>query len=538
MSSLRGACAALAASSIFGIQQADAATLHVDASASAPGDGSVESPYTSLQDAIDASVTGDSVQVAEGTYAPIVVSNKSIELAGGYGSDFGMRDRDAHVTRIAGSGSGAVVLLDVAGTTVVDGFYISGGARGVVSDGSPYAEQSPLIRNNVIEDNVGDAGADGGGIWCKTNLVIEGNVIRRNHAGRGAGIFCVSYALDVSHNLVEENIGHGDHGGGMFVGAGELTIAKNLVRNNVTGFGGDYGVGGGILVVGPGTVATLTGNVVTGNQAPKRGAGIFIDDESDATLSHDIVYANGCGYAGGAGITVDGYDETRPSKARLVHVTVAEHDCTGTGEGLQIENSNVIVENSIFWGNGDDFASYGESSLEVRYTLSRELFEGEGMVHVDPQFADPANGDFHVMSSHGRYVDDDGAASWVMDAVDSPALDAADPSASFGFEPMPNGARADLGAYGNTLEASKSVGSANGGLSVGPSTESEFPPPMETVDPSDATPAVPSADSSGGCGCESVPPTRPRWVFLAVGTAVAFFWLRRRAAAAAVLEHG
>jgi hypothetical protein len=41
--------------------------------------------------------------------------------------------------------------------------------------------------------------------------------------------------------------------------------------------------------------------------------------------------------------------------------------------------------------------------------------------------------------------------------VHSPAIDAGDPAAPFAAESQPNGGRANLGAYGNTAEASRSV---------------------------------------------------------------------------------
>ena len=45
-----------------------------------------------------------------------------------------------------------------------------------------------------------------------------------------------------------------------------------------------------------------------------------------------------------------------------------------------------------------------------------------------------------------------------MDETTSPCIDAADPLESIGFEPNPNGDRANMGAYGTTAWASKSTG--------------------------------------------------------------------------------
>ena len=48
------------------------------------------------------------------------------------------------------------------------------------------------------------------------------------------------------------------------------------------------------------------------------------------------------------------------------------------------------------------------------------------------------------------------AKKWVKDAVNSPCIDAGDPKSEYKNEPKPNGGRVNMGAYGNTKEASKS----------------------------------------------------------------------------------
>ena len=47
---------------------------------------------------------------------------------------------------------------------------------------------------------------------------------------------------------------------------------------------------------------------------------------------------------------------------------------------------------------------------------------------------------------------------WVYDSVTSPCIDAGDPEDEFSLEPEPNGGRINMGAYGNTIEASRSPG--------------------------------------------------------------------------------
>jgi len=86
------------------------------------------------------------------------------------------------------------------------------------------------------------------------------------------------------------------------------------------------------------------------------------------------------------------------------------------------------------------------------------LVNGPGNIETDPLFADPANGDYHLKSRFGRWFPDAnaGAGGWISDDVTSPCIDAGDPESSYASETLPNFARINIGAYGNTSEASKS----------------------------------------------------------------------------------
>jgi len=57
---------------------------------------------------------------------------------------------------------------------------------------------------------------------------------------------------------------------------------------------------------------------------------------------------------------------------------------------------------------------------------------------------------------HGGALSADGA--WATDPQDSPCIDTGDPASPFGPEPAPNGGRVNLGAHGNTAQASRSSG--------------------------------------------------------------------------------
>ena len=80
--------------------------------------------------------------------------------------------------------------------------------------------------------------------------------------------------------------------------------------------------------------------------------------------------------------------------------------------------------------------------------------DGGGNIDVDPLFGNSDANDSHLQSQAGRW--DANSQGWVTDDVTSPCIDAGDWMSPVGFEPFPNGGRANMGAYGGTIEASKS----------------------------------------------------------------------------------
>jgi hypothetical protein len=127
-------------------------------------------------------------------------------------------------------------------------------------------------------------------------------------------------------------------------------------------------------------------------------------------------------------------------------------NCTIAANGEGVFGVSVIA-NSIIWGNSSN--QIEEPNCIVTYSNIQGGFPGEGNIDVDPCFADPNSGDYHLKSQAGRW--DPVSRSWVQDDVTSPCIDAGDPASPFGLEPAPNGGRINMGTYGGTSEASKSI---------------------------------------------------------------------------------
>jgi hypothetical protein len=139
---------------------------------------------------------------------------------------------------------------------------------------------------------------------------------------------------------------------------------------------------------------------------------------------------------------------------------------------LVSQNNNKIIceiQNSIFWDENFqydhiDAISFNKDNnqdlidIDIQYTNVQmadpnELFEGIGNINEDPLFVDPDNGDFHLDSEVGYWTED----GFVEGTDCSPCIDAGDPD----FLSEIEGNRVNMGAYGNTEQASWSCVKTN-----------------------------------------------------------------------------
>ncbi len=113
----------------------------------------------------------------------------------------------------------------------------------------------------------------------------------------------------------------------------------------------------------------------------------------------------------------------------------------------------------------------------VAYTAAAGGWPGDGVLDADPLFvqpgywADPASiakalpatdplavwvpGDYHLMLETGRR--DPISETWTVGPVTSPCIDVGTPESPAGEEPLPNGGRINMGAYGGTRQAGLSA---------------------------------------------------------------------------------
>jgi hypothetical protein len=223
------------------------------------------------------------------------------------------------------------------------------------------------------------------------------------------------------------------------------TIDHCMIANNHAEYGG-----GIMLFI---SEAVITNNRIMDNSCDVGGAGIY-NFSSGSNIVNNVIAHNSSDIVGGGILNMYGYSSiinntiihNRPSGLHLDETGLDDWD---PDYGRPIFN-NIIWQNEIYM---EDVVYPDE--YDIRYNDIKGGWEGDGNIDVDPCFADSDNRDYHLVSKAGRW--DPVSKSWVIDEETSPCIDAGDPDSSVGDEPATNGDRINMGAYGGTAEASKSL---------------------------------------------------------------------------------
>jgi parallel beta-helix repeat protein len=208
-------------------------------------------------------------------------------------------------------------------------------------------------------------------------------------------------------------------------------------------------IGGAIMCMDE-SEAIIIGNTIEDNSADMEGAGIFLY-YAYCTVANNVIARNSALVGGGImnllgcpSIINNTIVRNRPS-ALYIEIT----DLYGWGLESCVITNNIIWDNEIYMS---DLVEAGE--YEIRFNDIQGGWDEPDNIDLDPCFADPAGGDYHLKSQAGRW--DPGAGDWAVDEVTSPCIDAGDPDSDVAEEPEPNGQRINMGAYGGTDKASKS----------------------------------------------------------------------------------
>lgn len=297
-----------------------------------PGGGTPS--YSTIQAAVNASVTGDVIRVQPGTYSESVTfRNMDITLTSTNPSDSNVTQS----TIIAGNGTRSTVTFAGGQTskTLFTGFTVRGGGG-----------------NSVFGSYFG-----GGGIYCSNaSPQIIGNIIESNYL-----------ALDLTNASTV--------GGGIFLYYGNPTIARNVLRDNQANIAG--------AICSLGGSPQIHDNFIYRNSANYSGGGVYVSD-SGIFLNNTLMENTP--------------DNAYVDTTALMADNIFAHLDAGIGVIMGPSTSDPLTwfeYNDVWETNGTEILRY--VLVDTNYiTVSFSAAGTNGNLAVDPQFVDVTNFDLHL----------------------------------------------------------------------------------------------------------------------------------------------
>ncbi len=378
-----------------------------------PGD------YRTIQEAIDAAMDGDEVEVHPGTYnetidflgkaiavrssdgPQVTIIDASGILCGGDGNSDccvangtpGCDDPEClakvcdinpacciawdalcaqianKVCAVCSEKQGAVSCINGEGSaTILDGFTITG----AICSGMYNNNTNPTVTNCTFSGNTADSG---GGMYnvssspTVTNCTFSGNTVSPGpfDAGGGGGMYNFSSNPTVTNCTFSGNT---VSGGGSSRGGGMYNVSSNPTVTNCTFSGNTANSGGGMhnFTSNP----TVTNCSFSGNTATFNGGGMY-NFTSNPTVTNCTFSGNTANSGGGI------YNFRNPTVTN--------------------SSSNPTVTNAILWDNSpNQIVDVGKSVTTVSYSDVQGGWTGSGNIDADPLFVDPDNGDYRLAS--------------------------------------------------------------------------------------------------------------------------------------------
>ncbi|MDQ2829782.1 MAG: hypothetical protein M3Y74_12125 [Chloroflexota bacterium] len=246
--------------------------------------------YTVIQDAVNAAMDGDTVQVGAGTYTQTVTISTSLTLVGA-GAGQTIIDGNNYTQHAP-----LVAITGTAGQVTLSGLTLQHGlGGGLLNNGQAGLEAARVVSSAIVANvnfrgGIGNGGGidNEGGALTVISSTVAGNTAASNGGGleNGGAARLALVASTVSGNTAPSGVGGGIDDGGLN-GSGLVTLTDSTVYSNTAADGGGLSIGGvGTLAVTDSTVysntaatggglddtnssavVALTGTILAGNTA-------------------------------------------------------------------------------------------------------------------------------------------------------------------------------------------------------------------------------------------------------------------------------
>ena len=256
---------------------------------------------------------------------------------------------------------------------------------------------SPTVTNCTFSSN--SAGSFGGGMCNSgsssptvTNCTFSENSAR--NAG-GMSNHCVGFSSFTVTNCTFSGNSAGSQGGGMYNSSSSLLTGINLT--NCTFSGNSAGDEGGGMCNIDASSLTVTNCAFSANSAGDEGGDVggggMFNYDSSLTVTNCTFSGNSADYGDGGGMC------NKDSSLTVTNCTFYGNSAVSMGGGVYNISSSPTVTNCILWNNSpDQINNYESSNPVVSYSDIEDQYIGLNNINADPRFADPINGDFHLLT--------------------------------------------------------------------------------------------------------------------------------------------
>ena len=370
----------------FLLLQAHATIRYVDLAATGANTGADwADASTTLQPMLTASSDGDTIYVAMGTYQPgantsYTISNNNIKIFGGFphGGNPGFANRNwtSYQTLLQGNGIISLFgsIFNNSGTTVIDGFYMTGGGNTVQGGIAYIVGNSPVQFSNCNFYN-NNSPFQGGTFYILSNPAIIQNCTFTGNSGASEGevLFINSSSPQIS-NCVFTNNNETASGGVVFEVLGSPNISNCTFSNNTVP------AQGGMIYLDLGS-ATINGCSFLNNNVSQE---LLFYNQASAQISNSVFANNVATYTCILGIIMS------PGNSSFVNCLFYNNQATDNGYGGLFYNSSnaLTIDNSTFYANsssGTAISSLFHNSGTASMAFTNSIIWGNSFVTLTSQ---------------------------------------------------------------------------------------------------------------------------------------------------------